>query len=251
MHRSSKTFSREDELVAVLRAGLLSVLRKGREGAKVPRRSTLILEQMPVGMIIPDLLVIERPSRKRATGTGSGISYLESAIVAQLFQRGPQTSESISEALYSRPSTVVPALSRLEKAGAVQKRGTGEFDIIQDTLPLDTLVTSIEAKLQDWREAVQQAKAYGRFSNYSYIALPRAIANESEEARSTCLAEGVGLISVSSRRLEIIVKPQMNKPFSPEWVWVLSKVVGIQNPARHSKPAAKSVRRLEPKLLDA
>lgn len=61
----------------------------------------------------------------------------------------------------------------------------------------DGEVVAVELKLDDWREALTQARAYQVGAPLSYVALPRPTACEvADRNRDAFAADGVGLVAV-------------------------------------------------------
>lgn len=245
MAATSPIFSQEKDLISALTPSVARLLRTTRQdtapGKKKDRLRALVLEQFAVGMTIPDLLIIQHKQLRHPKRTE--ISYFESSVLAELHYQGPKDEIKMSEALFSRPATVTSALLRLERLGAVARAETGEFCAIEGVIPNECQIISIEAKLRNWKEALSQALAYLRFSDYSYIALPEPLVASNSDIQQSCGAAGVGLISVSPRTRFIALSAQRNEELDYDRMWLLAKTIGLHRPTR-ATPRAQGLRGL-------
>ena len=71
---------------------------------------------------------------------------------------------------------------------------------------LDTTV-SIEAKLHDWKRALGQAYRYKRFSNYSFVLLPKDSAVSAIQNIDLFIKYNVGLVTLGKQGLTIHHRP--------------------------------------------
>lgn len=82
---------------------------------------------------------------------------------------------------------------------------------------------SIEAKLKDWKSGILQAQRYLMFSDYSYLALPE------DKIKNVDLAElkekGIGLLSVTEKGLDEIVKPIQSKECDYKQKYILTSSI--------------------------
>lgn len=104
--------------------------------------------------------------------------------------------DQLAARLYLRPEIVNRALTRLEQLGLIEGIPDGPWGTFRATDWKNALPTSlhlIEAKLDDWEQAIGQAANYRRFADASSVALPLSFA-ERADVYSACEAKGVGLI---------------------------------------------------------
>lgn len=118
------------------------------------------------------------------------------AVVAHIMVR-PLKSHTIARNLMASDELVTLRLRRLLKAGLIDSRGSTYFiGAWKEIFPRDMLF--IEAKLDDWREAVNQAVQYKKYSELVYIAMPSKMSFH-DEFMGICKEHGFGYISVSPR----------------------------------------------------
>lgn len=223
-------FTQESQLVEMLKPSVRRLLRTSLscscESHGSRRSRPIVMEQVPVGMTIPDLLIVRRCAAEDSWDT-KNVSYFDSSVLTVLQEKGPCSSEFLAEALFSRMVIVLSSLERLARLGTVSKAETGEFFLIPSAFP-DVTVISIEAKLYQWREALAQAKSYMVFSDYAYMALPEGLVNSNRSILPTCEQEGIGLISVSSRLVRVVVSAEPNAQFNQERFWLISRIPNLE-----------------------
>jgi hypothetical protein len=215
----SLSFDYESELVAALKRHLSWQLLQDL----LARQQFLFFEELQVGMRIPDLIVIDAPSDYKEDAVSSGVSQLESTVLAELCNHGPQGLRSIADAIFTREWRILDALSRLLKSGLVAEEAPGAFRATCCEVVRSPSIVSIEVKLTDWRRAIDQAKSYLSFSDYSLIALPAPIAGR-PAVLTECKNSGIGLIAVELESADIIVPPIENEYFDGDRFWLISKV---------------------------
>jgi hypothetical protein len=87
---------------------------------------------------------------------------------------------------------------------------------------------AVEAKLTRWREAIEQARDYLRFSTAAYVALPDSVVQSNAAIAHACKEAYVGLLAVSLSGVRVVFHPQRrNEPSKREFLRVLSRTVGI------------------------
>ena len=72
---------------------------------------------------------------------------------------------------------------------------------------------AFEFKLKDWKTAIQQANSYKIIADYSYVVLYYKSIPKIKENIDILEKKGIGLISASSRKFEIILKAKKNNFF--------------------------------------
>ncbi len=213
-------FAYEEDLCAVLAARLPAVLVRSS-----PVRMTRTFLQRPVGTVIPDLIYIRAYGSRKQLLPVSGLTALESAIVAALLLGRPLTDATIARRLYSQVDRITPRLRALERRGVIEQPSDGVWVVRRKTILKRTRVVAVEAKLSRWRDAVQQAVSYLAFANQSYVALPRAIAERNDALREACWKGRVGLALVEPRRVTLALIAPTHHPRTADRVWLLSRAL--------------------------
>src|SRR5688572_28046943 len=220
-----ESFARESDLCSTLEGHLSATL----PGKTARRRSEFRRRELHVGAVIPDVLVTYGHRRsvdqsiKSARFTG-----FDSAVVAELLRAGSLHSSTISARLWSRPQTTEGSLRKLTAVGITRRTRGGAYRLMAGVIQRSAQVVAIEAKLVRWREAIEQAAAYRGFANRVYVALPAPLVNRAVAVRKQCRRSGVGLLSVSKSRMDVVVPAPVRRPQTAEWVWVLAQTLGLR-----------------------
>ena len=82
---------------------------------------------------------------------------------------------------------------------------------------------SIEAKIKDWKSGILQAERYLMFSDFSYLALPEnKVTNVNQEQLKE---KGIGLLSISEKKIEEIVKPILSAECEYKQKYILTSAI--------------------------
>jgi DNA-binding MarR family transcriptional regulator len=214
------SFRLEDHLLDVLYAHLPEQL-VGRSAQLLARN-----RKYAVGGTIPDLLLVVTKRRAVRSVRSKKISLIDCGVLFAVYESLGTTVADLASKLYAREGMIRRSADRLLKARILVDR-RDRLAVRKAVVNQTAQVISIEAKLSRWREAVQQAKEYLRFSNAAYVALPEAQVNRISALRSACKAAGVGLIAVSQSTCRVVIRPPKNVPRSGEWFWILNKTRGL------------------------
>lgn len=71
-------------------------------------------------------------------------------------------------------------------------------------------VITVELKLRNWREALDQARLNLRVSNYSYVALQEPLSRFDSRLFIETIQSGIGLLSVNGTASEIVCPKRSN-----------------------------------------
>lgn len=148
-------------------------------------------------------------------------------IIFHLHSLGDSTEKEIATDLLYAPSRVAELLGDLKAAGFVCDRrdrvGLSNSELL---FPVQKIV-AVEAKVKDWRKAIEQAAANWWFASHSYILLPRradftAIVQEARQ-------HGVGILVSDGKSVRCVLKStRKNIPASyGSWLvglWALSNL---------------------------
>lgn len=190
--------------------------------APARNRKVTVFQEPWLGGACPDIvLVIWNPSvTKRWRSERKQIQRNDLRVVHHLASRGPQTESQLSEVLglqCQRP------LERLYRAGLILRS-----DIYWHARPMPTIfatlaIIAIEAKISNWKAAIQQALLNTWFASDSYILLPSKPLKDGIFAEAS--AQGIGVLEDASPL------PIFRTTMSPrsyvswelnEWTWQLS-----------------------------
>lgn len=217
-------FALEAELCEVLAARISDVLGCTRQAA--------MLEEIQVGTVIPDLVIVDPGAGQWKPVTLTGF---DSWIVADLLRARSRRVETLSRRLFAPPDRTSRAVERLERVGLLDRGARSSFSLV-DRFPRDAEVVAVEAKLRRWREAVDQATEYLRFANRSYVALPEETVASTRGLLPLCRSRRVGVIAVSGSRAEVVREAPLHEPKSPGWVWLVARALESGRESRDSTP---------------
>jgi DNA-binding MarR family transcriptional regulator len=217
---AGESFRLEDHLLDVVYAQLPEQL-VGRSAQLLARN-----RKYAVGGTIPDLLLVVTKRRAVRSVRSKKLSLIDCSILFAVYDSQATTVGELALKLYAREAVIRRSVDRLLKAGILGER-QDRLRVRKAVVDQTAQVISIEAKLSRWKEALQQAKAYLRFSNAAYVALPEAQINRISALRSACKDAGVGMIAVSQSTCRVIIRAPTNVPRSGEWFWVLNKTRGL------------------------
>ena len=98
----------------------------------------------------------------------------------------------------------------LDGLGLLSSTLCGKKYINGEYKPCTTELISIEAKLKDWKGGLIQANRYKKYSHYSYLAIAEPFIHRVD--KSELKKSNIGLLSVSSKGIKILVKPRKKLP---------------------------------------
>ncbi len=218
--RGSSSFSLESHLVDSLKRQLRKLLENTRYGDEFE-----FFSELPVGAIIPDLMVVRLPRGTRPmSGRKCQVPVLDGFVLSALLDAGPLSGDEIANRLFTRPKRIAPCLRRLESMDIVVS-SEEEYALRPGTFLHDAQIVAIEAKLTRWKEAIEQANAYLGFANQSYVALPEDIVEGVSGIVNKCEDAGVGLISVRGDSICIAAEAQFSQIYTPGWSWVVLRSI--------------------------
>lgn len=178
---------------------------------------TRVIPQLQVGPNIPDFVITRVPRTPQAPR----VNTMESAVLAVLLHGPPRRKDRIASQLFSQPARVSSALERLCRLGLAIEISPSRFTVSKSAFE-GASVIAIEAKLRRWREAVEQAVSYLRFSNLAFVALPVAVIQaRGPELRAECSRRRIGVLGVDSERIRVELPAVGHEPRSADWVWTV------------------------------
>lgn len=93
---------------------------------------------------------------------------------------------------------------------------TGLFGI-PDIMVKDKQIISIEAKLKNWKRALEQAYKYRLFSEKSYVYMDEDYINAPLKNIENFKKFNIGLVGVSEKKMTTYFEPKQEEPFSNEF----------------------------------
>lgn len=152
---------------------------------------TWVASSVPIGAGQPDLVA----TRYHTTVHDSaGFSGQHARLLAYLRKTSYVKHETITHRVGICSKELIPALTELTEAGALRQQ-RDKYALApgwRDPLPE---VTTVEAKVSKWKDAVLQARRNALFVHRSYVALPEALARRVH--RDKVFKEyGIGVLAV-------------------------------------------------------
>ncbi len=186
------TFDLEADLVTVLIDEIDNLVRNTTAGFKK--------QEWYIGRRIADIAICgfkSTPSPNSLPKSIKRLNYYDLHIIAHLFDRALRLL-TISERVKSSMIKVRESLSRLKRSKLVDQTNAGAYYLTDWKCFIPSEIITIEAKLHDWKTAIQQASYYKKFSDFSYIAMPSKKCTN-ENLTNSCKELGIGLISVFNK----------------------------------------------------
>jgi len=140
---------------------------------------------------LPDILLVHsEPFIEDLSSLHDGYANL----LAYLHSVNFASAQTIAGRLGADEQTVATSLALLESIAGVQSRGSA-FSLSRRWRRVLPEVITIEAKVERWRDAVQQARRNQIFAHQSFIALPKRIAQRIS-GEAVFEQTGIGVLSV-------------------------------------------------------
>jgi hypothetical protein len=201
-------FEREHELVAALARQHRSLWPAAQE-----RR---VRAERGYGAGVADLVVldlVEAAIERRLHALPPLTHSSEAFVLSRIKSAGPTRAIDVS-AVVRRFSdrTTKKLVDRLCSAGYLERDG-GVVQTHTDITPVVARLVAVEAKLTDWRGAMEQALRYRAFANQTYVALPLALAERIEPTeREHFRLWRMGLIGVTEYSARILIGCRRTSP---------------------------------------
>jgi DNA-binding Lrp family transcriptional regulator len=215
------SFALEKDLVDVLRRATPCVF-----SSEAPPRGCAVFDQFQVyasGVRVPDILLVYH---SKAASRERSLTYYEASVLAALYANAPTTLADIAASMFCEPSDVLERIRALRRRRLVVQIGE-HFSLSPRAFPMGVRVIAIEAKLKDWRRAIEQAKSYLDFAHESYVAMPSGIAQRSV-LTAACAAVGVGLLAVDAGgNVSCVLRSSATPILGAEYLRLLSRTIGL------------------------
>jgi hypothetical protein len=192
------------------------------------RRAVRLRREMPIGGCIPDLVVVgfgatppERLWPRRWT-------YRHAHVVATLRRRSLRL-KTLAARCFDSPERLQPVVTDLLLNGTLRESKTGVLALSKRIRGLKAEVVAVEAKLERWSDALEQARSYRGFSNRVIVAMDAERAPRSKRVLRRFAQAGIGLWRVSARGIEVLLQPRPRRVATSEWEYVVASAVASRN----------------------
>lgn len=217
---SQLPFRIEKDLVAALSTSTERLFGDGR--------SCAVFREVQVyanDLRIPDLVIV---LHKGADCLQQTLSCYEAAILHALTKHAPIAASDLASAMFCMPAEVAKRLHKLERRRLVVKIGT-RYSLSDRAFPIGVRVIAIEAKLRDWKRAIEQACGYLGFANEAYIAMPERTARRPQVLQA-CETASIGVLAVHDcGEVTQLLRPAPSNVMSAEYLRLLSATIGLSH----------------------
>lgn len=178
--------------------------------------------EVRVGNIIPDLICVRFPQLPESNLRRTNWSFRHASLLSLLRRYRKLRVASLAKLTYERELRVRGLLEDLVRSGAVVEWSTGSYSLSKQLSSVQAEVIAVEAKLERWNEALQQAVTYQRFADRVFVAMDHERIKVKHVPIAEFMSSGVGLLSVSPTHTSQVNKGRKTRRISPEWEYLVS-----------------------------
>lgn len=191
--------------------------------------NTQILEEVDLGYGIADLVITKV---KKEKVTKNSLGYFD-ILVYKIIESGINVSfEKIKEITKTSESTIKKSLKKLILDCYINQHDECyQFRKSYDLIASDTI--AIEAKLKNWKRALNQAYRYKWFASQSYVVLDNKFINPALSNIDEFKKYNVGLAEINNKGiLTIHHRPTSEKPIDDKMFILLNERIRINLPGK-------------------
>lgn len=182
-----------------------------------------VFEEVNLGYGIPDVVVVQYKHKSKNNHRKEILSFFDISILELIEKRKNTSIDDIVYLTRSTKNKINNTLSVLQNENFIIYREGKYFshkkyvDALEDSI-------AIEAKLKNWKRALQQAYRYKWFSSKAYVVLPSNNIKSALNNLELFKKYGVGLASINSNNeLEIHYRAQEGIPYSEKMSKLLNE----------------------------
>jgi hypothetical protein len=210
-------FLSETELIGVLKQTLKQIFSRG---------NIELFEEVSLGYGIADLVICNVENQK-ASGNHSDVFLKRSDInIYNLINEKPRvTFDSIFDTTRSSKQSISESLVKLITLDYI-KQIDNYFSIQKEYEQPYKSSFAIEAKLKDWKRALNQAQRYKWFAEYSYVVMDEHYSQPAIQNIDTFKKYNVGLATINTEgEFYRFYNPKRQKPYDPIMQILLSEKI--------------------------
>lgn len=133
-------------------------------------------------------------------------------LVLSHFLNKPKSLVELRQEVFMREGELDKVVSRLASAGLIRLENTGRLAPSEWVQWIPKDLHFIEAKIEDWREAIEQARYYQSYGDSASVALPASFSDRADVIEA-CKRAGVGLILVGAQNTtQTVLSPKAGPP---------------------------------------
>lgn len=176
---------------------------------------------VPIGAGLPDL--VAAAYRPEIEGTG-GFTNQHACLLAYLRGTSFVKEDTITARIGIRPKRLAQVLLDLSATGAVLERDS-KYGLSNQWRGLLPEVTAVEAKVEKWKDAADQARRNSLFANRSYVAFPESVARRVHQD-SVFQDHGIGVLAISGGTVRILRRAMKRTPILWKYYYLLAFTIG-------------------------
>ena len=182
-----------------------------------------VFEELNLGYGIPDIVVVQYKDKDRIGNRKNFLNYFDISVLDLIEREDNVSVDDIVLLTRSTKNKIVETLSLLQNEKFIICREGKYFSHERYAEALEDSI-AIEAKLKNWKRALQQAYRYKWFSNKAYVILPNSALNPALDNLHLFQRYGVGLASINdSDGLEVHYKAKETPPYSERMAKLLNE----------------------------
>ncbi|MCP3686730.1 MAG: hypothetical protein GY861_29175 [bacterium] len=220
-----RKYDSEKKLVDDFNRAYIKTLRKGR--------NVLILPEINTNWGIADILSIHYDKSKLTqrckaiNGTPLDFSNLSAYAMTYLSETPIAAVEDLSNYLKVKNGPLIQVIDILTsrglvyvyKNGRIRARKRSKAFVIKDIL-------AFEAKISNWKKAIDQAERHLWFTNSSFVVVPNLTRSTIDKINIECSGRGIGLIIQSGNKsFKIIKEPLRKSRIDSFFSWKLNELL--------------------------
>lgn len=205
--RSHSGFASERELQTLL-------ADQSEQLFALPNKTLVVGREVHASACIPDLVCVRLGKNSPTANTFSRRWTFFHAHVVRSLLTGEMTMTSLSRALYIPEPKLRVVVDELTSSGLVRFGQDGMLRVKSRRFWSSTDLVAVEAKLERWKEAIDQALSYRCFAERVAIAIPESTyLDNPHEILDRTRRCGVGLCIARPNESRWVVRPRKESAF--------------------------------------
>lgn len=210
----------EYELVQSLKLSLETAFINTKQEKKY-----VILNEVNLGYGIADLVISKLRAQMNSFNLGEVLSHNDIIVYDIVDSYGKVDFKTIAIKSGCGKYVLNKVLKKLITMQLV-KEVDSYFSILKKYQPVTGEVIAIEAKLKNWKQAIEQARRYFWFANYTYVALDAQHAAPAVKNIQTFMDTNVGLVLIDDNsNVKILFQPEKSEPKSISMSYRLNEII--------------------------
>jgi hypothetical protein len=214
-------FASEDILVAIFLTQLKVFFRRVT-GQRLNRH--YILTEFDSGYGVADIVLGSFAPYLSTRSLRSSIDSNWAGTLVDVLNEKPFSLIDFANKCGVSQQTAREKINQFVAAGFLKSKQQQFLKFKDYKVSVDTSI-AIEAKLKNWKQALNQARRYKRFANYSYVLLDKQFSAPAEKSIHIFQQHNIGLISMRGHDLTIHHSPEQKDVTKNIYFYKLSEVV--------------------------